>query len=115
MSEYTILLYRDEERDRNLTDAETAELLAQHQAFRRKYGSAIKLGHGLQWAPAARCVHVGDGSMAVTDGPFVETKEALGGFYVVEAADLDEAIRIAADVPVPHGGVEVRPVMVFDR
>jgi len=47
------------------------------------------------------------------DGPFVETKEALGGYYLVEAADLDEAIAMAKDIPMPGGGVEVRPVMVF--
>jgi hypothetical protein len=50
----------------------------------------------------------------VTDGPFAETKEALGGYYLIEAADLDEAIAVAKQVPAPYGGVEVRPVMVFD-
>ena len=53
-------------------------------------------------------------SFTVTDGPFVETKEALGGYYLIEAADLDEAIAIAKQVPVGVGGVEVRPVRVFD-
>ena len=56
----------------------------------------------------------GDGGFTVTDGPFVETKEALGGYYLVEAADLDEAIELAKQVPVLDGGVEVRPIMVFD-
>jgi hypothetical protein len=50
----------------------------------------------------------------VTDGPFIETKEALGGYYLIEAADLDEAIGIAKQVPVRTGGVEVRPIRVFD-
>ena len=50
----------------------------------------------------------------VTDGPFLETKEALGGYYVSEADDLETAVEIAKDVPVPHGFAEVRPVMVFD-
>ena len=50
----------------------------------------------------------------MTDGPFVETKEALGGYYVVEAKDLDEAIAMAKDIPSPAGGLEIRPVMVFD-
>ena len=54
------------------------------------------------------------GTTTVTDGPFAETKEALGGFYLVEAADLDEALVIAREVPAPFGGVEVRPVRVFD-
>ena len=47
----------------------------------------------------------------VTDGPFVETKEALGGYYVIEAADLDQALAIAKVCPAPYGGVEVRPIM----
>jgi hypothetical protein len=50
----------------------------------------------------------------VTDGPFAETKEALGGFYLLEAKDLDEVTAIAKDVPTPFGGVEVRPIQVID-
>ena len=52
------------------------------------------------------------GQATVTDGPFVETKQALGGNYVIDAADLDDAI--ATDIPSPGGGLRVRPVMVFD-
>ena len=52
----------------------------------------------------------GAGGFTVTDGPFAETKEALGGYYLIEAADLDEAIAIAKQVPAPFGGVEVRPI-----
>jgi hypothetical protein len=114
MGKYLVLLYQDEARLAAYTDAERAEVLAQHGAFQAKHGAAIKIGDALQPSETARSVQVGDGSMAVTDGPFVETKEALGGFYVIEAGDLDEAIAIASDVPAPHGGVEVRPVMVFD-
>ena len=55
-----------------------------------------------------------DGTQTVTDGPFAETKEALGGYYLIEAKDLDEAIAIAKDVPTPFGGVEVRPIQVLD-
>lgn len=55
-----------------------------------------------------------DGGLQVQDGPFAETKEALGGFYVIEAADLDAALLIAQDIPMPFGGVEVRPIRVFD-
>ncbi len=56
----------------------------------------------------------GEGAPEVTDGPFAESKEVLGGYYLIEAADLDEAIAIAKDIPMPFGGVEVRPVMVFE-
>lgn len=114
MGKYVVLLYQDETQLDAYTDEQRAELLAQHGAFQAKHGAAVKIGDALQGTPSARSVQVDDGSMAVTDGPFVETKEALGGFYVIEAADLDEAIAIASDVPAPHGGVEVRPVMVFD-
>jgi hypothetical protein len=113
MGSYVVLLYQDESRSDHMSQAEQADLLAQHGAFQAKHGAAIKIGDALQRAASARTIQVGDGSMAVTDGPFVETKEALGGFYMIEAADLDEAITIAKDVPAPHGGVEVRPVMVF--
>jgi hypothetical protein len=61
----------------------------------------------------ARVVRVRDGETAVTDGPFAETKEVLGGYYLVEAADLDEAIALAKQVPVLSGCLEVRPIMVF--
>ena len=56
----------------------------------------------------------GAGGFTVTDGPFAETKEALGGYYLITADDLDAAIAIAKQVPAPFGGVEVRPVMVFN-
>ncbi|MDT4917804.1 MAG: hypothetical protein QOH89_2504, partial [Pseudonocardiales bacterium] len=56
----------------------------------------------------------GADGFTVTDGPFVETKEALGGYYLVEAADLDEAIALAKQIPVVSGGLEVRPIMTFE-
>jgi hypothetical protein len=54
--------------------------------------------------------HRADGGVAVSDGAFAETKEVIGGYYLIEAADLDEALHIAAQVPAPFGGVEVRPI-----
>ena len=63
----------------------------------------------------ASAVRVRDGETLVTDGPFAETKEQLGGFYLIEASNLDEAITVAAHIPgAAHGEIEVRPVMVFD-
>jgi hypothetical protein len=53
------------------------------------------------------------GGFTVTDGAFAETKEALGGYYLVEAADLDEALALAKQIPAPFGGVEVRPIRVL--
>ena len=67
----------------------------------------------LQPVDTATTVRVRNDETLVTDGPFIETKEALGGYYLVEAADLDAAIAIAKDIPMPFGGVEVRPVQVY--
>jgi len=113
MSEYLVLIYVDEKLSDQLTDAERAQLMEQHGAFQQKHGDAIRGGDALERAASARTIHVGDGRVGVTDGPYLETKEALGGFYLIEAPDLDAAVAIAADVPSPHGGVEVRPVMVL--
>jgi hypothetical protein len=114
MAAYLILLYRDEDELARMNPDERAEMLAAHRAFQAKHGAAIRAGDALQPQSMAQSIQVGDGSLAVTDGPFVETKEALGGFYLIEADDLDAAVRIAAEVPVATGGVEVRPVMVFE-
>jgi hypothetical protein len=70
-------------------------------------------GNALQGAHTATSIRPEGNGFSVTDGPFLETKEALGGYYLVEAADLHEAIAIAKDVPMPFGGVEVRPIQVF--
>ena len=113
MSRYLILIHQDEKRLDEFTDAERADLLAEHGAFQAKHGAKILHGAALQRSATARTIAVGDGSLDVTDGPYAEVKEALGGFYLVEAADLDEAIALAAEVPAPHGGVEVRPVLVL--
>jgi hypothetical protein len=80
-----------------------------HQEFAQKYGSVLRGGEALQATGTATSIRDG----VVTDGPFAETKEALGGYYVIEADDLDQALAIARDVPAPFGGVEVRPVMTF--
>jgi hypothetical protein len=73
-------------------------------------------GEALQPNPTATTVRVKDGKPIVTDGPFVEAKEALGGFYLVEARDLDEALELAAACPgAQFGAIEVRPIMEFDE
>jgi hypothetical protein len=73
-------------------------------------------GDALQPIDTATTVRVRDNETVVTDGPFAETKEVLGGFYIVDVPDLDEALKWAAKMPnVHYGTVEVRPVMVFDN
>jgi hypothetical protein len=76
-------------------------------------GASIVAGAALERQSTATTVHQSDGEITLTDGPFAETKEALGGFYVVEAADLDTALQLAKVCPSPH--VEVRPVMDFSQ
>ena len=86
--------------------------------------SPSRSGRAATWSPAnalqptttATTVRVRNGETLVTDGPFAETKEQLGGYYLIEAKDLDEAIEIAARIPgAPHGSIEVRPVVVFEE
>ena len=72
-------------------------------------------GDALQPIATATTVSVRDGNTSTTDGPFAETKEQLGGYYILDCEDLDEAIKYAAMIPsAEHGRIEVRPVMVFD-
>jgi hypothetical protein len=76
---------------------------------------AYLAGEALQPVTTATTVRVQDGRTVTTDGPFVETKEAIGGFYIVEARDLDEAIELAAACPgAKYGSMEVRPLMELD-
>lgn len=76
---------------------------------------ALVSGEALAGPETASTVQVRDGQRLVTDGPFIESKEVIGGFYVIDVADLDEALAWAAKIPNVHfGTVEVRPVMAFD-
>jgi hypothetical protein len=97
----------------------------QQQAMAQAYGEVTQemnekgvfvAGEGLYPTQTATTVRVRDGDRDVTDGPFAETKEQLGGFYVLDVKDLDEAIEWAAKIPGSQiGSVEIRPVMVFDE
>jgi hypothetical protein len=88
--------------------------MGEYQAFGKEYGTAIKGGNALQPTPSAKTVRVREGKALATDGPFAETKEQLGGFYLVEAPSVDEAARMAAKIPAARFGcVEVRPIMTF--
>ena len=73
-------------------------------------------GDALELVESATTVRVRDGETLITDGPFAETKEVLGGYYIVDVPDLDAALKWAAKMPnITYGSVEVRPVMVFDQ
>ena len=113
MSQYLILIYEDEASYATATPELMGEVMAAHDAFSagvEGLGARLVGGEALQPTTLATSGRGG----AVTDGPFVETKEALGGFYLVDAPDLDTALAVARTVPARFGGVEVRPVMTFD-
>jgi hypothetical protein len=107
---YILLIHTDPTTER--VDAEA--MYAEYGAFAEELGKAGKMlgGDELVDADTATLVRVRDGERLVTDGPYSETKEHLGGFFVVEAADLDEAIGYAAKIPgAKHGTIEVRALV----
>jgi hypothetical protein len=111
MAEYLILIYEDEASWTRAGEAVQREHLADHLAFQAKYRSQILDTRPLQSTGTAQAIQP-DGT--VTDGPFAETKEVLGGYYKIEAADPDEALAIAKDLPRRFGGLEVRPIGMSD-
>ncbi|MGH3447461.1 MAG: YciI family protein [Nocardioidaceae bacterium] len=112
MSQYLVLIYEDEAAWAAASDEEAAEFSGAHREFGQHYQDVLRGGNALQPTSTATSVRVDrSGGVAVTDGAFAETKEALGGYYLVEAVDLDEALVVARQVPTRYGGVEVRPIM----
>lgn len=112
MGKYLVMIYDNEakwaEADTSVTEANHRR----HEAFVQANGAALRGGAQLGESGTATSVRSdGNGSFVVTDGTFAETKEVIGGFYIIEAADLDEALAIAKQVPAPMGGVEVRPII----
>jgi hypothetical protein len=115
MSQYLILIYEDESAWGTADEATFKKVMDGHNEFGEKNGAALRGGNALHPSSSATSLrHDATGKLVVTDGAFAETKEALGGYYLIEAADLDEAIKIAAQVPADFGGVEVRPIRIFD-
>jgi hypothetical protein len=115
--QYMLLIYNDENAYAALSDADREAI---HGDYFTYTGEIRESGNFVDGAPlhptsTATAVRVRDGETLVTDGPFAETKEQLGGFYVVEAADADEAIALAARIPgAKYGTIEVRPVVAIE-
>ncbi len=106
---YLLIIYTDP------THETTPEEMAAYYGYSAKFGDKVLGGEGLEMPDTATTVRVQNGQTLTTDGPYIETKEVLGGYYLVEAADLDEAIEMAAAIPgAAYGAVEVRPVMQYD-
>jgi hypothetical protein len=110
MTQYMILIYGDESRFQEMTEDQVQGLFAAHGRFAGQIGelgATMLAGDAL--GPSSTATTVRDD--IVTDGPFAETKEVLGGYYLVDARDLDHALQVAKLCPAPYGCVEVRPVM----
>ncbi len=111
--QYVLLIYADEARSEfdGLSEDEQRALMAEYYAISELPGNVG--GAQLQPAATATTVRIENGRTLTTDGPFAETKEVLGGFYLFEADDLDAALEVAAKIPAArHGGaVEVRPLV----
>jgi hypothetical protein len=115
MSKYLVLIYEDEQSYASATPEVFNEVSEAHMKFGEANKDAILGGEALQPTATATVIRANDtGGHIVTDGAYAETKEALGGYYLIEAADLDAALAVAKQVPARFGCVEVRPVMVFD-
>lgn len=114
MAKYLLLIYGDEQIWESMSAQEQKEVEAGHAAFAAAAGDAVLAGHELLPTTTATTLRgTVSGRPTPTDGPFIEAKEALGGYYVVEAPDLDAVVALAERLPeaaVGHSGVEIRPI-----
>ena len=114
--QYLLLIYENESIGSGMSPEQQGAFFNDYMEYSKsvKASGHFKAGDALQPVAKATTVRVRDGKTLTTDGPFAETREQLGGYYLVEAADLDEAIKLAARIPSSkHGSIEVRPVMQF--
>jgi hypothetical protein len=114
---YLLLLYGDEAQWANATPEDIQRDMDAYAAFGREVteAGAFVAGEGLEATNAATTVRIRDGETSLTDGPFAETREQLGGFYLLECSDLDEAVKWASKIPSAYSGsVEIRPVMNYE-
>jgi hypothetical protein len=113
---YLCLIYDDESKWVKMTKEETGKFMGEYGAFTedtKKSGHYLG-GNPLQPTATATTVRVRSGKVSTTDGPYAETKEQLGGYYLIEAKDLNDAIQVAARIPSARiGAIEVRPIMAM--
>ena len=115
--QYLLMIYRAEADLGKMDAAARKAMTADYGAFTQSIiqSGHFKAGDGLQPSTTATTVRVRDGKTMTTDGPFAETREQLGGYYLIEAKDLNEALAIAAKIPsARYGSVEVRPIWVYN-
>lgn len=115
---YLCLIYDEEKKMAGMSKSESEAFMGEYFAFTegiKKSGHYLG-GEALQPVATATTVRVRNGKMSTTDGPFAETKEQLGGFYFIEAKDLNDAIQVASKIPSARfGTIEVRPVVDFSQ
>lgn len=112
--QYLLMLYSNENGWSQMTPAEQAQGVAAYAAYTQalKAGGALVGSNRLQNSTTATTVHVADGKSQVLDGPYVDSKEQLGGYYLIDVPDLDAAVAIALKLPILRdGAVEIRPLM----
>jgi hypothetical protein len=115
--QYLLMIYRSEAEAGKIDAAGPQKMTAEYGAFTQSIiqSGNFKAGDRLQPTTTATTVRIRDGKTMTTDGPFAETREQLGGYYLVEARDLDAALAIAARIPgARYGSIEVRPIWVYD-
>jgi hypothetical protein len=115
--QYLLMIYANEAEYAKIDPATLQKVYEEYGAFTQSIiqSGAFKAGDRLQPTTAATTVRVRDGKTLTTDGPFAETREQLGGYYLVEAKDLDAALEIAARIPgARFGSIEVRPIWVYN-
>ena len=116
--QYLLMIYANEADVAAMPESDRATMMAAYGAFTQSIVQSgnFKAGDRLRPVSTATTVRVRNGKTMTTDGPFAETREQLGGYYLVEAANLDAAIAIAAHIPgAKHGSIEVRPVWLRDE
>jgi hypothetical protein len=115
---YLCLIYDDESKWTTMPKAEAEGMMGEYFGFTEgiKKSGRYVAGEALQPTATATTVRIRDGKTVTTDGPFAETKEQLGGFYLIEAKDLDEAIQVGSRIPSARiGSIEIRPVVDFSK
>jgi hypothetical protein len=111
MAGYMALIWDDEAAWAVASEQDVEQAMRAHRDFGARYAHALRGGGRLYPSDTATSIRHDRAGITVTDGVFAETKEHIGGYYLIEAANLDEALVIAKAVPCPHGWVELRPVL----
>jgi hypothetical protein len=115
--QYLLMIYEEEKLWGAMSEAERGKMHVEYGKFTKQIGESghLKGGNALQPVSTATTVRIREGKTVTTHGPFAETREQLGGYYLIEAKDLDEATAIAARIPGSKtGSIEVRPIMNVD-